>query len=152
MNIDEIEERSWEDRDSLNHVGYTVYSAELINVRTFALISKVRELENELSSITKGVSIKIPTESMEQEIQAAVKRATKQLAANREWLVEKLEGIKQHGGELSTRHVKPIQEAKDAFIEAYRNWHNSDGAARLDTALAMGWAWKNLQQHGGEQS
>ena len=48
--------------------------------------------------------------------------------------------------EMNTHHVTPIQEAKDAFIEAYRNWHNSDGAARLDTALAMGCAWNNLQQ------
>jgi hypothetical protein len=60
--------------------------------------------------------------------------------------------IDQREGELSTRHVTPIQEAKDSFIEAYRNWHNSEGAARLDTALAMGLVWKNLQQHGGEQS
>jgi hypothetical protein len=53
-----------------------------------------------------------------------------------------------------------LKEAKDAFIEAFGEWHNAEGAARLDTALAMDWAWKHLQQleaakmeiMGGEQS
>ena len=57
MNIDEIEERSWEDRDSLNHVGYTVYSAEIINVRTFALITKIRQLEKDKAGLVENMGM-----------------------------------------------------------------------------------------------
>jgi len=51
---------------------------------------------------------------------------------------------------LNTRPITPLQAAEKAFIEAYRKWHNAEGAARMDAALVMGGAWNHLQQLEGE--
>jgi len=54
------------------------------------------------------------------------------------------------GNDIDTRPVTPLQAAERAFIEAYRKWHNAEGAATLDAALVMGGAWSRLQQLEGE--
>jgi DNA integrity scanning protein DisA with diadenylate cyclase activity len=85
-----------------------------------ALIAKVRELEKELSSITKGVRIKIPTETMEYEIQSAIKRATAQLQKDKAGLIAVMESIT---GEAA---FEGLPETKQAAINNAIEQHGGE--------------------------
>jgi hypothetical protein len=50
---------------------------------------------------------------------------------------------------MNTRHVTPLQAAKDVFIEAFRNWYLSevhDLNTFLELEYTMEAAWSHLQQ------